>query len=154
MWTAAPLREKLNNMNWGIEFLDDMWHERPLPRPPRPRDAWRTTRFAASTVLVARPLVEMVAQTVRLSQIRARERDVIDEIGDSIRQRGFDLPLLLVVDSLGTLLLKDGHHRIAAIMGDDRVPLVPVRFKTAERVQVSGGQAASLMIPLLLGIPG
>lgn len=132
---------------WVCEFLDDEWAHRPVIAPP-PGPGWRQGPWANEVVEVPRVLVARLAQPNRMSDIVA-DADHIDNLTASIGSRGFDEPMVVVVDKHGRMLLKDGHHRLVAAtrLGLGRVP---IRFREGEKIGSPTAQPVATMLPALL----
>lgn len=109
---------------------------------------WRRGPWAGEVVEVPRVLVARLAQPNRMSDI-AVDVDHIDNLTAEIRQRGFDEPLVVVLDKHGRMLLKDGHHRLVAAsrLG---LRLVPIRFREGEKIGSPTAQPVAAMLPALL----
>lgn len=91
------------------EFEDFPLRNAPFRR--RPRDAWRNGRYAVESFEISVEIIERLANPARLFEI-ARDVDRLGLIELSLADRGQDEVLILVVDNLGKIALKDGHHRL------------------------------------------
>lgn len=131
-----------------IEFLDTEWYGWGQV-PEGDRDAWKQGRWAATTVEIHLHLVRQLGQPNRLTEIALTDAELIDEITQSVLERGFDHPMIVVVDKHGRMLLRDGHHRLIAAtrLG---IAKVPVRFEQGERIKSPTAVPVATMLPTLL----
>lgn len=128
------------------EFLDTEWHDRP-PFTPKARDAWRIEYPEAIPLPIS--LVRKLAQPNRLAEISLNDRDLLDYLTTSIGDRGFDEPMMVVLDDHGRVLLRDGHHRLiaASVLGLSTVPVV---FQQSKKINIATAQSVAAMLPRLL----
>lgn len=128
------------------EFLDEYLDVADW-QPRRPRDAWRRGKFAEQSFLLSLSVLQVLANDRRTAQI-SMDVERLAWIEQSLKERGVDQPLVLVVDRAGRLGLKDGHHRvlIASRLGWSSLP---VRLERSDRLRSHGVPAHDVLGDLL-----
>lgn len=147
-WDCAALLEGPTGKLTVQEFLDAEWYDHWQTLPSK-RDAWRTGKHADVTVEVPLALLGQMVQLDRASTISVHDKDYMDELISSIRSRGFDIPIVVAIDRNGRMVVKDGHHRIAAAQRLG-LRLVPTRFENAQKLSMNGSVLVQSMLPALL----
>ncbi len=132
-----------------MEFLDTEWYDHWQETPVKTQ-GWETGRFADQTVLLPLALVRKLAQPNRLSEIQLTDKDHLQDLLTSVKARGFDEPMVVVLDDHGRIVLKDGHHRLIVAV-QLKLLKVPVRFQRSKRINTAACSMAD-MLPQLLGL--
>lgn len=117
--------------------------------PPRPRDAWRNGRWAGEVFPVPLATLQQLVNPHRVADIQ-REVEWLAQLTVELDERGVDEPLVLVVDRLGKLGLKDGHHRVvcAGRLGWERLPCRLIR---SDRIRSHGVPVHDVLGSVLVG---
>jgi hypothetical protein len=107
---------------WAPVFLD------PVPEPKEP---WRDGPWGSTAIVVGVDLLVEIADPLRLQELAAIETEYLLELQADIKENGIKEPLLLIVDGLGRIAMKEGHHRtiVATRIG---LTGLPVRLRSSE----------------------
>lgn len=92
-------------------------------------------------------LIEL-AQPERLRDI-ADDTERIDKIRASLIEDGLEQPLEICVDRYGRIALRDGHHRLLAMIGLDGFASLPVFFSPSEGIRVTSQMMMHVLERLL-----
>lgn len=116
---------------YGVEFLDLEWYYAEPPAPePRP-EPWRHHPLAGACLLFARDVLMAMAQGPRLALI-SRDGEYLDRLRASLVAEGLKVPLELVIDREGRIVLKDGHHRLLVTEGVEGFETFPARLTRSD----------------------
>lgn len=127
------------------EFLELPQHIQPWK--PKGRDGWRRGMWSNASFEVNLSWLLRLARPERLVEVR-RDRERIDPLIKDIAERGIDCPGLILLDTTGKLVLKDGHHRLVAL-GELRAEKMPVRLKPVDKIRLRGEMSEEVARGLL-----
>lgn len=119
------------------EFLDENHFRQDWTiLAPDERNGWRDGRWADRVVEVDIGIVRSLANPARLAEIQSNTEH-LHEVREALRTRGFDEPVTLVVDAVGKIALKDGHHRLLCSL-DLGLTIIPARIIRSDRIRSHG----------------
>lgn len=133
----------------NVEFIDTEWYQAEPLVVFIEKEGWTRGLWADQVVLLDQDLVSGLAQPDRLTEIQRKDIQILDDLEVAIRHRGFDEPLLVLIDKNGKVVLRDGHHRLV-VSRRLGIKKLPVRFKKSENIRYNAGMMARDVLPRIL----
>jgi hypothetical protein len=150
-------------MALALLFVGGVARTWPQPRPPElprytdwwapvfpdpPKEPWRHGPHGATSIVVGVELLAEIADPRRLQELAAVETQYLLDLEGDIKENGIQEPLLLIVDGLGRIAMKEGHHRtiVATRIG---MTGLPVRLRTSEGRVRYGRPLSETMVEFL-----
>lgn len=116
--------------------------------PDPPKEPWRGGPHGDSAIVVGVELLAEIADPRRLQELGAIETEYLLDLEGDIKENGIKEPLLLIVDGLGRIAMKEGHHRtiVATRIG---MTGLPVRLRSSEGRVRYGRPLSETLVRLL-----
>lgn len=99
--------------------------------PDPPKEPWRDGPYGSVSIVVGVDLLAEIADPRRLQELAAIETQYLLDLEGDIKENGIKEPLLLIVDGLGRIAMKEGHHR-TIVAGRIGMTGLPVRLRSSE----------------------
>lgn len=124
------------------EFLDTEWYEseRFIRQPGYMKDPWKSNKQYKDIFLVPRIFLETITQKKQYNYCLITDQEKVFEVKRDINENGLRNPLEIVVDSGGSIVLRDGHHRLLATDGIDHFIYLPCFMTQSENIRASGAR--------------